>query len=129
MYTQEHTKILIDIATLLDLEFKEVEKFIELNSDDIRDVKNVYSKWKSNNFKKEYKNIGEYSYSASIEEVKKNDYSLITSEYVKFVNKESSINYDKEMKIIQKDFKELLNEESKANSLLKSAFKKLGYDL
>ena len=30
MYTQEHTKILIDIATLLDLEFKEVEKFMEL---------------------------------------------------------------------------------------------------
>jgi hypothetical protein len=30
MYTEEHTKMLIDIATLLDLEFKEVEKFLEL---------------------------------------------------------------------------------------------------
>ena len=30
MYTEEHTQMLIEIATLLDLELKEVEKFLEL---------------------------------------------------------------------------------------------------
>ena len=30
MYTEEHTQMLIEIATLLDLELKEVKKFIEL---------------------------------------------------------------------------------------------------
>jgi hypothetical protein len=30
MYTEEHTQMLIQIATLLDLEYEEVKKFIEL---------------------------------------------------------------------------------------------------
>ena len=30
MYTEEHTQMLIEIATLLDRELKEVKKFIEL---------------------------------------------------------------------------------------------------
>ena len=107
----------------------EVEKYIELNSDERTNVKKIYSNWKSSSFEKTYKDIGEYCYSASIDEIKKNDYSLITSEYVKFINKESEINYDKEMKVIQKDFQNLLKEEKSAKDLLKSAFKKLNYKI
>ena len=107
----------------------EVEKYIELNSDERTNVKKIYSNWKSSSFEKTYKDIGEYCYSASIDEIKKNDYSLITSEYVKFINKESEIDYDKEMKVIQKDFQNLLKEEKSAKDLLKSAFKKLNYEI
>ena len=107
----------------------EIEKYIELNSDERSNVKQIYTNWKSNNFQKTYKDIGEYCYSASLEEIKKNNYSLITSEYVKFINKETDINYDKEMKQIQKNFKNLLEEEKEVNQLLKSAFKKLGHEI
>lgn len=107
----------------------EIEKYIELNSDEITDVKQIYSNWKSNNFKKTYRDIGEFCYSASLDEIKKKDYSLVTSEYVKFINKENEINYDKEMKIIQKEFKSLLKEEEETKDLLKSAFKKLKYEI
>jgi len=108
---------------------KEFEKYIELSSDEITNVKNIYNNWKSNNSNKKYEDIGEYCYSASIEEIKKNDYSLITSEYVKFINKDSNINYDKEMKVIQKDFKDLIKEEENIKNSLKEAFKKLGYEI
>ena len=108
---------------------KEFEKYIELSSDEITNVKNIYNNWKSNNSNKKYEDIGEYCYSASIEEIKKNDYSLITSEYVKFINKDSHINYDKEMKVIQKDFKDLIKEEENIKNSLKEAFKKLGYEI
>jgi len=107
----------------------EVGKYIELNAEDINRVKDTYSKWKSTKCKKEYKDFGEYSYSANIDEIKQNDYSLITSQYVKFINKENTIDYDKEMKIIQNEFKGILKEETKANNLVKSALKKLGYEL
>ena len=107
----------------------EIEKYIELNSDERSNVKQIYTNWKSNNFQKTYKDIGEYCYSTSLEEIKKNNYSLITSEYVKFINKETDINYDKEMKQIQKNFKNLLEEEKEVNQLLKSAFKKLGHEI
>ena len=30
MYTEEHTQMLIEIATLLDIEYEEVKKFMEL---------------------------------------------------------------------------------------------------
>ena len=107
----------------------EIEKYNELNSDERTNVKKIYNSWKSNDFKKTYKNIGEYCYSASIDEIKKNDYSLITSEYVKFINKETELDYKKEMKLIQKNLKDLLEEEKEVNKLLKSAFKKLGHEL
>jgi len=33
MHTEEHTQMLIDISTLLDVEIKEVKKFLELMLD------------------------------------------------------------------------------------------------
>ena len=39
----------------------EVEKYIELNSDERTNVKQIFTNWKSNNYKKIYEDIGEYS--------------------------------------------------------------------
>ena len=51
------------------------------------------------------------------------------SKYIEFVDRDSTINFDKEMKRIQKDFKNLLEEEKKSQNQLVQAFKILGYEL
>ncbi|MFC3561183.1 type I restriction-modification system subunit M [Pedobacter jamesrossensis] len=108
----------------------ELEKqFIELTSEDIAKVAQNYHNWQQLDGKTNYQNVPEYCYSARFEELQKNNFSLVPSKYIEFVDRDSSIDFDKEMKRIQKEFKVLLNEEKQSQDQLISAFKTLGYEL
>ncbi|SMN15876.1 Type I restriction-modification system, DNA-methyltransferase subunit M [uncultured Candidatus Thioglobus sp.] len=76
-----------------------------------------------------YKDIPEFCKSASFEDVEANDFSLVPSKYIEFVDKDSGIDFDTEMKRIQRDFTALLQEEKDSQSQLINAFKVLGYEL
>ncbi|GAA5219717.1 hypothetical protein [Membranihabitans marinus] len=58
-----------------------------------------------------------------------NDFSLVPSKYIEFVDKDSGIDFDTEMRRIQQDFKTLLQEEKDSQAQLINAFKTLGYEL
>lgn len=109
---------------------KEFEKqFIELTDEEITKVVENYHNWQQIDYQKTYKNIPEYCHSAKLEEVQANDFSLIPSKYIEFIDHDSQIDYDTEMKRIQKDFKVLLKEEKESQEQLINAFKVLGYEL
>ena len=76
-----------------------------------------------------YHDIPEFCKSASFEDIEANDFSLVPSKYIEFVDKDSGIDFDTEMKRIQKDFKTLLQEEKNSQNQLINAFKTLGYEL
>lgn len=105
------------------------KKFIELTAEDIEKVALNYHNWQQTDFKTTYKNIPEYCYSASFEEVQANDFSLVPSKYIEFIDRDSNIDFDTEMKRIQQEFKALLAEEEDSQNQLKEAFKGLGYDI
>lgn len=105
------------------------KKFIELTPAEITEVANNYHNWQQTDNKTKYKNVPEYCYSASFEEIKANNFSLVPSKYIEFVDRDSGIDFDTEMKRIQKDFKELLQEEKESQAQLINAFKELGYEL
>jgi type I restriction enzyme M protein len=108
----------------------EYEKmFIELTPEDITKVAVNYHNWQQKENETNYKNIPEYCYSASFEELKANDFSLVPSKYIEFIDRDSEIDFDTEMKRIQMDFKILLNEEKQSQEQLINAFKTLGYEL
>lgn len=109
---------------------QEFEKqFIELTDEEIGQVAENYHNWQQADYKKTYKNVPEYCYSASFEEIQANDFSLVPSKYIEFIDRDSEIDFDTEMKRIQKDFKNLLEEERKSQEQLINAFKTLGYEL
>ena len=109
---------------------QEFEKqFIELTEEDIAKVAENYHNWQQADYKKTYKNMPEYCYSASFEEIQANDFSLVPSKYIEFIDRDSEIDFDTEMKRIQKDFKTLLQEEKQSQEQLINAFKTLGYEL
>ncbi|TNE79411.1 MAG: DNA methyltransferase [Bacteroidetes bacterium] len=109
---------------------QEFEKqFIELTEEDIAKVAENYHNWQQADYKKTYKNVPEYCYSASFEEIQANDFSLVPSKYIEFIDRDSEIDFDTEMKRIQKDFKTLLQEEKQSQEQLINAFKTLGYEL
>jgi type I restriction enzyme M protein len=105
------------------------KKYVELTTDDIKKVSINYHNWQQSDFKTTYKDIPEFCKSASIEDIETNNFSLVPSKYIEFVDKDSGIDFDTEMKRIQKDFKTLLQEEKDSQKQLIHAFKVLGYEL
>jgi len=105
------------------------KKYIQLTDDDISKVVTLYHTWQREEFTGQYKDIPEYCYSANKEKIIANDYSLIPSKYIEFVDGEQSIDYEKQMKLIQKDFKSILTQEKETQDKIVEAFKGLGYDL
>lgn len=105
------------------------KKFTQLTTDDIQKVAENFHNWQRVGHEKIYKDIPEYCYSANIEEVEKNGFSLIPSKYIEFVDADNTIDFDKEMKRIQREFKSLLAEEMESQNELKNAFKGLGYEI
>ncbi len=109
---------------------QEFEKmFIELTDEEIAKVAENYHNWQQVNYGSTYNNIPEYCYSAKFEEVQGNDFSLIPSKYIEFIDRDSQIDFDTEMKRIQEHFKILLKEEKESQEQLLNAFKVLGYEL
>ena len=105
------------------------KKYIELTEDDIKEVALNLHNWQQADYETTYKDVPEYCKSASFEDLKANDFSLVPSKYIKFVDKDSGIDFDTEMKRIQQDFKTLLQEEKDSQTQLINAFKTLGYEL
>ena len=108
----------------------EYEKmFIELTEDDIGKVAENYHNWQQKNHGTTYKNIPEFCYSASFEELKTNDFSLVPSKYIEFIDRDSEIDFDTEMKRIQNEFKIILKDEKQSQNQIINAFKILGYEI
>lgn len=105
------------------------KKYIQLTDKDIQQVAENYHNWQQVDFKSTYKDVPEYCKSASFEDIKANDFSLVPSKYIEFVDKDSGIDFDTEMKRIQQEFKALLKEEKESQTELINAFKVLGYEL
>ena len=105
------------------------KKYIELTKEDIEKVAQNYHNWQQVDYKTTYKDVPEFCKSADFEEIKANDFSLVPSKYIEFVDRDSGIDFDTEMKRIQKDFRKLLEEEKESQEQLINAFKTLGYEL
>ena len=77
----------------------------------------------------DYRDIPEYCYSASLDEVAKKDFSLVPSKYVEFVNRDENIDFEEKMQILQGEFADLLQAETASKADLLTVFKELGYEI
>ena len=103
--------------------------FIELTTEEIGPIAANLHNWQQVDCDKTYKDIPEYCYAATADEIEANNYSLVPSKYIRFIDRDSGIDFDTEMKRIQHTFKAILAEEAKSQSELKQAFKGLGYEI
>ncbi len=87
------------------------EKYIQFSDADIQKITETYHSWQQIDWKSTYKDIPEFCYSASIEEIREKDYSLVPSRYIEFVNRDEEIDFDEKMKSLQREIGELLQEE------------------
>ncbi len=116
----------------LDLRRRGIEvdkRYIEFSEQQIAEITDDFRTWRGEYTDRSHKNIPEYSYSASLSDIRANDYSLIPSKYIEFVDSDLKSDFDKEMKHLQEDLSSVLKTESDSHRKLIEAFKGLGYDL
>ena len=104
------------------------KKKYALTSEQISKAAEIYHKWQEvgtdglNYAQPElYKSVG-------LETLKANNYSLVPSRYIEFVDRDSNIDYDATLKETSKTVSELLKAHEENTSKIKAAFEGLGYE-
>ncbi len=103
------------------------KKFIQFNETHIKDVANTLHNWQQIN--NDYKNIPEYCYSATFDEIEKKDFSLVPSKYIEFINRDENIDFDEKMQSLKSEFADLLKAEAQSKEDLLKVFEELGYKI
>lgn len=103
------------------------KKFIQFGEQHIKDIGKTFHNWQQEN--NDYKDVPEYCYSASFDEVAKKDFSLVPSKYIEFVNRDENIDFDEKMQSLKTEFVDLLKAESQSKNDLLTVFKELGYEI
>lgn len=105
------------------------KKFIQFSEQDIEQIAATYHNWQQKDAETSYVNEPEYCYSATLEEIRKKDYSLVPSKYIAFVNRDEKIDYDTQMQSLQTELKDLFQQEETLKQEVANVFKSLGYEL
>ena len=105
------------------------KKYIELDPDTRDAVSRTYHCWQQEGHEHSYKDIPEYCYSATREEIERKGWSLVPSKYIEFLNRDEQTDFDTRMKELQTELRDLLKQEEESTTDLKNLFEKLGYKL
>lgn len=103
------------------------KKYIQFLPEHIEQITGTYHDWQQEN--NNYKNIPEFCYSATKEDLIKKDYSLVPSKYIEFVNRDENIDFDEKMSSLKNEFTDLLRAEEQSKRDLLNVFKELGYEI
>ncbi len=103
------------------------KKYIQFSNTQIEAIAKTFHMWQTDS--ELYKNVPEYCYSATKDEVIKKDYSLVPSKYIEFVNQDENIDFHTKMQTLQTELKDLLEQEEASKAELQNVFKALGYEL
>lgn len=127
------------------------KKYTQFSYDDIQKVVSTYHQWQTASMVNDkllmdnestlkdinhssltinhYKDIPEFCYSATFDEVAKKDFSLVPSKYIEFVNRDENIDFDEKMTALKSEFADLLKAEAQSKNDLLNVFKELGYEI
>ena len=102
-----------------------------LSENQIAKVRDLYFAWQDVDTSK-YKDVPEYCKAVTLDGedgVKANNYTLTPSKYIEFIDHDLDIDFPKEMARIQKEMKEVIEQEKQSQQLLIKAFEGIGYGI
>lgn len=106
----------------------EQKKKVELNAIQIRRAANIYFEWQSEGtFGCDYAEPELYR-SVEFKEIAANDFSLVPSRYIEFVDRDSDIDYNRVLIETASTVSDLLKRQKKNDVTLRNALKQLGYE-
>lgn len=141
---REHEILFMDLRQWTENAVKgENKKKVWLDDKQIRRASTIYHTWQSegtDGAKYEvpelYRSVRVYKNQLSSEELKdgiptieSKGWTLTPSKYIKFIDHDLEIDYEKEMSRIQTEMKEVIKLEKKTQQMLEDAFKGIGYGI
>ena len=106
----------------------EQKKKVELKEDQIKRAAETYFRWQAEGTDGANYAVPELYRSVGLEELKKNNYSLVPSRYIEFVDRDSNIDYDKVLTETASTVSDLLKRQKQNDGTLRNALKQLGYE-
>ena len=99
----------------------------ELSVSDIKEIADTYHNYQNND---NYEDIKGFCYSATIDEIKNNDYVLTPGRYVGVEdNNEDSIPFEEKMKNITSELSAQFEDSHRLEEEIKKNLKAIGYDI
>lgn len=105
------------------------KKYIQFSQEQIAQIAENFHNWQREGYEQAYRNVPEYCYSATLEEIEAKGWSLVPSKYIEFKNRDEGIDFDTKMKQLQSQMQDLLHQEEESKKELLNLFKELGYEL
>jgi type I restriction enzyme M protein len=108
------------------------KKYTQFTDADIQKVAQTYHSWQTVGAglaSAQYENQPEFCYSASFDEVKEKDFSLVPSKYIEFVNRDENIGFEEKMNALKTEIADLLHRQEDSKAELLDVFKELGFEI
>jgi len=102
------------------------KKYVQFDDEQIAAVKKIYTDWHTG---EGYTDVPELCKSVMKEEIATQDYSLVPSKYIEFIDHDLKIDYTAEMTRIQNEMREVLKAEKQSQEMLEAAFGGIGYGI
>lgn len=127
---REHEILFIDLRTWIENSVKnEAKKKVRLMTEQIQRVVDIYHGWQAEGTDGTNYAVPELYRSVSMEEIEKQNWSLVPSKYIEFIDHDLEIDYEAEMTRIQSEMKQMLISEKQSQYMLENAFRGIGYGI
>lgn len=124
---REHEILFMDLRQWTDNPVKaEQKKKVELKADQVKRASDIYFKWQTEECA-EFAEPELYR-SVKLDELKANNFSLVPSRYIEFVDRDSDIDYNKVLSETATTVADLLSRQKANDETLRNALKQLGYE-
>ncbi len=120
---------------ILFIDAREVGRMIsrkqrELQDEDISSIGEIYHSWREKDWEKKYEDIPGLCKSASIEEVRNNNYILTPGRYIEFKEEEDDrVEFEEKMKVLTSALKKQMNKAKELDDLITKNLSSIGYFL
>jgi len=101
---------------------------VELKAGQVKRASGIYFKWRQVGTDGSTFAEPEFYRSVSFDTLKKNNFSLVPSRYIKFVDRDTNIDYDKVLTETATAVSDLLKLQCDNDTTLRNALKQLGYE-
>ena len=127
---RENEILFMDLRTWTENPVKnESKKKVRLIDEQIKKAADIYHIWQSEGTDGANYEVPELYRSVSIKEIKEQNWSLVPSKYIEFVDRDLDIDFNAEMSRIQKEMQEVLAQEKLSQKMLEDAFRGIGYGI
>ncbi|MGN8758845.1 N-6 DNA methylase [Acidaminococcus fermentans] len=127
---REHQILFMDLRQWTENPVKgENKKKVELKPNQIEHAAQIYHTWQTEGTDGANYEVPELYRSVAMAEIEKKGWALTPSKYIEFIDHDMDIDYEQEMKRIQKEMQDIIKQEKQSQQMLEDAFRGIGYGI